>query len=223
MAENAIEVDRVEQVTDTKVAEEWQAKIQSLSDDLTHEKSALDLSRRRQSDLTSQLEALESEKQELGISIETERERVTARAQESEQIQRSLSTCHAPCLRRWIEKVRAVRLEADKLRRELENTKRESDERHYELHALTSKAASLLGRMESAQAKIQRLEQQVEEQNSRLKVSGKKSPKAAVQAEETRVQIEILRNRASRAKRFRSGSRTEPQGSKSPAMNPIAA
>jgi chromosome segregation protein len=48
IAENSIEVDRVEQLTDAKAAEEIQTLIQNFSDELARERSALDLSRRRQ-------------------------------------------------------------------------------------------------------------------------------------------------------------------------------
>jgi chromosome segregation protein len=193
VAENAIEVDRVEQVTDSKIAEEWQGKIQYLSDDLTHEKSALDLSRRRQSDLTSQLEALENEKEELQISLESERERLATRTEEASHSDEDYAKA-AEQAREMDKKVRAVRAEADTLRRELESTKRDLMNGITNSSALTSKAASLLGRMESAQAKIQRLEQQVEEHSSRLDSQREEATRAATEAEETRAQIETLRN-----------------------------
>jgi chromosome segregation protein len=193
VAENAIEVDRVEQVTDSKVAEEWQSKIQQLSDDLTHEKSALDLSRRRQSDLNSQLEALETEKQELQVSLETERERLATRTEEASHSDEDYARA-AEAAREMDTRVRAVRAEADALRRELESTKRDLMNGITNSSALTSKAASLLGRMESAQAKIQRLEQQVEEHSGRLESQRDEATLTATQAEETRLAIENLRN-----------------------------
>jgi chromosome segregation protein len=193
VAENAIEVDRVEQVTDSKIAEEWQSQIQRLSDDLTHEKSALDLSRRRQSDLNSQLDALGQEKEDLTVSLEAERERLAARTEEASHSDEDFAQA-AEQVRAMDQKVRAVRSEADALRRELENTKRDLMNGITNSSALTSKAASLLGRMESAQSKIQRLEQQVEEHSSRLEGQREEATRAATEAEETRVQIESLRN-----------------------------
>lgn len=193
VAENAIEVDRVEQVTDSKIAEEWQGQIQHLSDDLTHEKSALDLSRRRQSDLNSQLDALGQEKEDLTLSLETERERLATRIEEASHSDEDFAAA-AEQVRAMDQKVRAVRGEADALRRELENTKRDLMNGITNSSALTSKAASLLGRMESAQSKIQRLEQQVEEHSSRLEGQREEATRAATEAEETRVQIESLRN-----------------------------
>ena len=50
-AENTIEVDRIEQLTDTKQAEVLQTKFRAFRTSLTQEKSRLDLSRRRQNDL----------------------------------------------------------------------------------------------------------------------------------------------------------------------------
>ncbi|MEK6577765.1 MAG: AAA family ATPase, partial [Bdellovibrionota bacterium] len=64
-AETTVETDRIAQLTDTKAAEELQEKIQKLSDELTREKSALELSRRRQSDLHSRVESLSQERTEL--------------------------------------------------------------------------------------------------------------------------------------------------------------
>ncbi|MGK5086607.1 hypothetical protein WDW86_03545, partial [Bdellovibrionota bacterium FG-2] len=77
--ENNISVDQIQSLTDTKAAEEIQAIIQRYSDDLTHERSALELSKSRQSDLHAQLESLGTEKNQLEQSTEEEKERVSGR------------------------------------------------------------------------------------------------------------------------------------------------
>lgn len=192
VAENAIEVERTAQVSDSKAAEELQSQIQRLSDDLTHEKSSLDLSRRRQSDLTSQLEALESEKQDLHVSIESERARLNERTLETENSEETLNSAHSRVQEMDL-KVRAVRTEADQLRKELENTKRELMTGITNSSALNSKAAALLGRMQSAQSKLTRVEQQIEEQNERLEAQREELTKSSTQAEEIRSDIDGLR------------------------------
>src|SRR4051812_5488006 len=54
--ENGLETDRTEQLSLTRAAEELQAKVAALSDELTRDQSALELSRRRRGDLKSQVE-----------------------------------------------------------------------------------------------------------------------------------------------------------------------
>lgn len=192
VAENAIEVERTAQVSDSKAAEDLQTQIQRLSDDLTHEKSSLDLSRRRQSDLTSQLEALETEKQELHVSLEVERTRLTERTLETSNSDETLNSASI-CVQEMDLKVRAVRAEADQLRKDLENTKRELMSGITNSSALNSKAAALLSRMESAQAKLTRVEQQIEEQNERLEAQREELTKSSSQAEEIRNGLDELR------------------------------
>jgi chromosome segregation protein len=83
--ENTLEADRVLLVTDTKDAEALQLQIQQFAELLAEKKSALDLSRRRQMDLDSQLESLDQEKKDLQASLFSLEEEVGAKAQQLQE------------------------------------------------------------------------------------------------------------------------------------------
>lgn len=190
--ETRIEVDRIAQLTETKEAEVLQAKIQQLADDLAHEKSALDLSRRRQSDLAAQLESLENEKETIEQSIIIETERVQSAEGEAEEAEVSFHSA-ALKVQELHEEVRKIRQEADVARRTHEDKKRELMNGISQSSHLSSKAAALLGRIESAQAQAQRLSQQVEIQNDKVAASKEELEKITLRAEETRQTSETLR------------------------------
>jgi chromosome segregation protein len=166
-AENTIEVDRVDQVTDSKAAEELQARINHLSGELAHERSALELSRQRQSDLMAQLQALETEKQELGMSIEEESAKIALKEEESSQSQETLDAAAREAQAK-ADQARQARNDADATRRALEDRKRELMRGISQASDLTSRAASLAARIESACAQAERLQAQVAEQNEKL-------------------------------------------------------
>jgi chromosome segregation protein len=193
ISENTIEIDRVEQVTDTRAAEDLQERVQRFSDSLTQEKSALELSRRRQNDLNQQLEVLEAEKADLLVSVETERERIAARETENTDSQ-SVHSEATTRVRAMDEQVRAVRTEAESLRRELEAAKRELMTGIQNSSNLTSRAASLLGRMESAQAQVLRVEQQIETQREKIEQSREELGTARSSVVDSKSQLESLRN-----------------------------
>lgn len=190
--ENNIEVDRIAQLTETKEAEVLQAKIQQLADDLAHEKSALDLSRRRQSDLAAQLQSLETEKEGLEESITSETERLQSAESEAEEAQVSFQTVSIK-VQELDEQVRQVRQEADISRRSHDQKKRDLMNGISQTSHLSSKAASLLGRIESANAQVQRLSQQIEIQVEKVNSLREEVERITVKAEETRQTCEALR------------------------------
>jgi chromosome segregation protein len=192
VAENAIEVERVEQVTDTKDAEELQNRVQSLSNLLTQQKSELELSRRRRSDLSQQLESLEAEKQDLLISVETERARLASREAESGESE-SVYAQAAARARAMDETVQTVRAQADTLRRELDTAQRELMSGIQNSGNLTSRAASLLGRVESAQAQIARVDQQITAQSEKIQNTADELAVARTSVEEKKIRLETLK------------------------------
>jgi len=189
--ENNIEVDRIAQLTETKEAEVLQAKIQQLADDLAHEKSALDLSRRRQSDLATQLESLENEKEGLEESIISETERLQLAESEAEEVHAGFQTVSIK-VQDLDEQVRAIRQEADVARRSHDQRKRELINGISQTSHLSSKSASLLGKIESANAQVQRLSQQIEIQVEKVNSLREEVEKITVKAEETRQTCEAL-------------------------------
>jgi chromosome segregation protein len=166
-AENSIEVDRVELVTETKEAETLQARIQDLSSDLSHEKSALELSRRRQGDLAAQLESLESEQEELTHSLETDRYRLEENQTQGKEADELFQQA-AIEVKQMNERLSQLRSDASKARSHLESTQRELMKGMTEASNLTSKAAALLSKAESARAQASRLALQIESQNEKI-------------------------------------------------------
>jgi chromosome segregation protein len=167
IAENSIEVDRIELVTETKESETLQARIQDLSSDYSHERSALELSRRRQGDLAAQLQSLENEQEDLQVSIETDQyrlEEMQAQASEADQLfQKAASEA-----RQLNENLTLLRKDVEKARSHLEASQRELMARMSESSHLTSKAAALLSKSESARAQVTRLNLQIESQNEKI-------------------------------------------------------
>ncbi len=165
-AENSIEVDRVHLVTETKEAESLQARIQDLAADLSHEKSALDLSRRRQGDLTSQLEALEGEKEELQFSIEADTERLTEQETQAQEVEQLFQVA-AQEAREATQALQALRKEVDGARSQLDRSQRQLMSGIQQTSDLNSKSASLLGKIDSAQSQSERLQMQLTIQEER--------------------------------------------------------
>jgi chromosome segregation protein len=193
VAENAIELERVEQVTDSRDAEELQNRVQSLSDSLTQQKSEMELSRRRRSDLSQQLETLEAEKNDLLVSIEIERERLASREAESGESQ-SVYAQAAQQARSMDEKAQAVRTEAEALRRELDLAQRELMAGIQNSSNLQSRAASLKGRSESAQAQIVRVDGQLDIQREKIENTSQELTTSRSSAEEKKIRVQALKN-----------------------------
>lgn len=167
VVENSIEVDRVTQLTDTKQAEDLQNLVQKISDDLTHERSALDLSKKRQTDLATQLENLRAEKSSVQMSVTEEQSRLQERLIEADQSELSFQDAAAQA-HELDQKVGTLRAEEGELRRGLDQTKRELMNGITRSSDLTSKSASLVTRAESARNQVQRLEVQIQAQAEKI-------------------------------------------------------
>jgi chromosome segregation protein len=191
IAENSIETDRVEQVTDTKLAEDLQANIQEMARSLAEKQSALELSRRRQGDITSQLEQFESEKSDLEASIATERERIEEREIESEEAQVTYEAAQTRS-EEMEQLVRESRTGLESARRSLDSFKRELMNGVTAASTLTSKAASLAARIESARAQLERAEEQRRSMDERLEQTREETARVQAQAEEARTRKEEL-------------------------------
>jgi chromosome segregation protein len=191
VAENTIEIDRVDQVTDSKAAEELQAKINHYSSELAHERSALELSRQRQSDLMAQLEALDSERLELQGSIEEELTKIASHEQETAQAQGTLDEASRKAQEQE-EQARQARQESDAARRALEDRKRELMKGISQASELNSRAASLATRIETAKAQAERLQQQLTEQSEKVAQTREEAERARQSVETARLRREEL-------------------------------
>jgi len=191
VAENSIETDRVDQVTDTKLAEELQTRIQEMARSLAEKQSALELSRRRQGDITSQLEQFESEKADLEASVALERERILERETESEEAQVSYEAAQTRS-EEMNTQVQESRVALEQSRRALDSLKRELMNGVTAASNLNSKAASLAARIESARAQLERAEEQRQTMDARLEQTREEMARVQAQAEEARARKESL-------------------------------
>ncbi len=189
IAENSIEIDRVHSVTETKFAEELQAKIQTASSELTRQKSALELSRRRQQDLSAQLETLEAEKEELTAAIATSKDSLQSHEEEFAVADETLHQAQEKA-QSQDETSRQLRREADDARRAVETLKRELMNSVAQGSELTSRAASLASRAESARAQAERLAEQIQAQEARVQEARSESELAQERAQTAKTQKE---------------------------------
>lgn len=167
VAENDQELFRVEQLTQTKSAEEIQVTIQNLSDELAKERSALELSQQRQLDLESQVNSYEAERGELKVSISSESERLSeqeTQAQESDGKYMEASSR----VQGLDEQVRNLRRDADEVRHKLESLKRELMQGMTQSQDFTNRGAALESRIETARARKEKLSDQILQQEAKL-------------------------------------------------------
>ena len=165
--------------------------MQELSVDLTRQKSALDLSRRRQGDLSSQLEAMESEREELTAAIEASRVAIQSQEEESGQADETLKNASVEA-RSKDDEVREARRSNDASRRSLDDLKRELMNSVSRSSDLTSRAASLASRIESARAQAERLQAQLETQAERAESSRTETERARESSETTQIRRQEL-------------------------------
>ncbi len=166
-AENRLEADRAGQLTDTQLAEELQTSVQGLSEELTRAQSSLDLSRRRQGDLSGQLDVNEAESRELRSAIAIERERVSAREAEAA----SADSTHleaAEAGRVSEDRARSLRESADGARRELEEARRGLLADASRASELSSRSAALGARIDASVSMLERLMRQIHETESQV-------------------------------------------------------
>ena len=189
--ENTIEVDRVDQVTDSKLAEELQVKISHFTSELAHERSALELSRQRQSDLHRQLDTLSNERLDLQTSIEEERLKIEFKENEAFDAQNQFQDASTLAQAQDSES-RKARSELEEFRRELENRKRELMKGISQTSELTSRAASLSAKIDSARAQAERVLEQLEEQRDKVLSIREEAERARESAETAKTKREEL-------------------------------
>ncbi len=192
-AENTIETDRVDQVTDTKQAEELQTKIQHLSTELTRQKSALDLSRRRQGDLSQQLDSLERERSDLASSIEIDQEKINVQENEFQNSEEIQTQARAQVETQQATTT-AARTQATQARVDIENAKRELIRAISQSSEFTAKNASLTSRIESSQMQSERLLGQIELINEKLSSVTAELEEVRERTEVTRIKRDQLRD-----------------------------
>ncbi len=190
--ENSIESLRVTQLTDSKEAEERQSGIQALSDELTQEKSALELSKRRQSDLEQRLEQLAAEKQELTSSVVRDKGAVEQRATEATQAAGSLDALLAQVAAAE-SLVREARAQVEQSRRATDAAKRELLQGISESSELSSKASALLAKAESLSSQAQRAREQLGQTISRETESQSTLAQASQSRDTARTRFETLK------------------------------
>ncbi len=169
-AELSIETDRVQQLTLSKTAEDQQARISEMSSELTRAQSALELSRRRQSDLTHQLEMLTAEKADLETAIVSEKEKIAGLESENTTAaeDHSAATVRAE---NQEEIVRELRFRNEETRRALDSAKRELMSGIAKSSDLNSRIAALEAKATSANAQSERLETQTKTLAERVKAA----------------------------------------------------
>ncbi|MFZ9594847.1 MAG: chromosome segregation protein SMC, partial [Bdellovibrionia bacterium] len=190
-AENSIEVDRVALLTETKTAELYQAKIQDLADELSHERSALELSRQRKGDLALQLEALGQEKSELEITLQSDQAREVEIEQEVLQVEERFAQLSSE-LQEMNETLFQLRRETETVRSQMHSTQHELRSQVSEISELTSQASGLASKAESAQAQMERLAQQLEIQKERLAEIHEEKERLSCSSSELQAQKETL-------------------------------
>jgi chromosome segregation protein len=193
-AENSVEVQRIELVTETKEAEELQAKIQDLSHDFSEKRSALDLSRRRQGDLTSQLDALDHEKTQLVTSLESDQERLKELEQQVEEANQLFQSTTVE-VKQLSESVYSARKEAETARAHMDSIQRELMFGMTRISDLTSKTAGLLSKADAAKTQVERLTQQETAQNEKLEEIAQELDRLFISRDEFQEQRDVLKTK----------------------------
>ena len=127
--EASVETGRVGQISDSRLAEEFQLTIQDLSDQLTRQQSALDLSKQRQNDLAIQEQTLERERRELEETVATEKEKVSLNQAEAHKVDVEFVVL-AEKVKAKDEQVQKTKETARIAREQVNDSKRKLMERH---------------------------------------------------------------------------------------------
>jgi chromosome segregation protein len=192
-AENSIETERVDQVTDSKLVEDLQTKIQALSEELHQQKSALELSRRRQGDLDEQLRSMEQEREDLQTAIETEHEKIASRESEAQEAE-DAHRIAAEQSEIFQDDIRDLRVAYESGRNQLDQTKRSLMAGISQASDLQSQAASLNSRVESQKMQLERLESQKSQLAEKLEETRGEAESLRTQQEESQSQRSDLQN-----------------------------
>jgi len=193
ISENSIEVDRIDLVTENKEAETLQLQIQDIADRLSQEKSALELSRRRQGDLASQKLSLETEREELQASITSNTERLSEiedQAQEAEALFQNMA--HEASEKNA--DLCALRQGVDQARTQLDATQREMMSGVKQMSDITSKIAGLLSKADAARSQSEKLSQQAETQSLKIQTVGEELQKIHTTLEKMKQQREEVQS-----------------------------
>lgn len=180
--ETDLETHRIRQLDDSKRTEELQNVIQTLSGQLTQQQSSLELSRNRQQDLDHQITTLESERLDLSQWIEKERQLLDARESEVIFAQTEYDSVSNEATQAD-HGVRSFREEIFQARKKLDHSKRELVEGLGKISELNSRSSSMLARIESGLARLERVKHEEAEWRERL---------SQVQDEHNGIESELL-------------------------------
>ncbi len=189
--ENESETDLADQLILTKNAEEWQLKIQDLSDEHTRERSALELSRQRQADIDTQIQSLGDEERELGTSIETAKAEIVSLQTEASHGSTLFENATARA-RALEEQTRSLRREIEEKRRVLESMKSEVLQGLSRTSDLQSRVAVLGSKIESSLAKRDELSDLERETLSELDQAQGSAERSQFEAASLETRVEAL-------------------------------
>ncbi|MCM0606959.1 MAG: chromosome segregation protein SMC [Xanthomonadaceae bacterium] len=151
-SENELEIQRINQVQDQKLSDDLQVLIQTISTDLTHEQSALDLSRRRQGDLDQQIQSFTIEQSELSQNLLESKERTLTQENELTHIQSQFASHEA--------EINSFSIQTDTLMKEVNETRAVLDQAKQELISNVNRRSELSAQLAATGAKIESLTDQ---------------------------------------------------------------
>ncbi len=170
IAETQTELDRIESLHKVKQTEELQLKVQELSQELTQNQSALDLSRKRQEDLLRQIENQEKEKTSLKNEIQIDQDKYFTQKEKTQKEDLEFQSL--------AEQAKAFETTLREKRNQIENIRKTVDISHKEQLAklsqsgeLSSKASSISSKLESFESLNLKLENQILELKEKNKTA----------------------------------------------------
>ena len=161
-----------------------------MADDLATDRGALELSRRRKEDLPRK-SCFKRRKRRAHRRHRSEREKLVQHENEASTADLSFQALRGACAK-MDEEVRGNREETENFKRALDSAKRELMQGITQASDLTSRAASLLSKMESAQTQAERLEQQTHAQAEKSNPSSNRAANRFATLENVRANREKL-------------------------------
>ncbi len=187
-SENQIELDRTEQLTDTKSAEELQTQIEKLAHDLAKDESALELSKRRQEDLEKQIESFSNEKIESFESISIEKQEIEKLVSGLDRLRLNLRSVESELSEKENE-VKQRRDEANGARNILDSTRQKLLRGSQEETQLRTNLAAGEAKIESIESQINKIIDAITETDNELSRIHSENSILKIQAEELENQM----------------------------------
>jgi chromosome segregation protein len=215
IVETTLESEKIQQLTEVKVAEDLQGEISKLSDELTLEQSQLELAKRRREDLQAQIQAMENERATLEQSLSDEREALASRGEDLENLSRESEEASSSS-RSLDQDVSAARRRVDEQRASLARAQTALMAGVTRSSELRSKDAALQERLDTLRAQIQSLSDKKQELDQRLEQAHQDSETLLAQMDgmgarraEIQAQIETQRSKIQELELWRKKSDEE--------------